>query len=82
MKSQLTPMQQQYLDYISNHLQEHHTVPSLMGAATHFGVSVNAANDVFKALRKKGHLIRYSSPHGGRYRYKLAGVQIVLRKTA
>ena len=80
--TRLTPTQQRHLDFIVAHLQENHSMPSMLEAAWHFDVSITAASDVFKALAKKGHLIRYRPTHHERHRYKLAGYQVVLRKIA
>lgn len=78
----LTPTQQRYLDFIAAHLQENHTIPTIPEAAWEFEVSITAASDVFRALVKKGHLVRYRPCHQERHRYKLAGYKVVLEKTA
>lgn len=77
MNADPSPVQQQYLDYMAKHLVSHQRLPSMLEMASHFGVAVNASNDVVKALTKKGKLIRHRAAKG-RTSYRLADFHVVL----
>ena len=54
MQSQLTPKQQQFLDYFQSELINSGQAPSLRRAATDLGVSHAAIAQIIKALEEKG----------------------------
>ena len=54
MQSQLTPKQQQFLDYFQSELMNSGQAPSLRRAATDLGVSHAAIAQIIKALEEKG----------------------------
>lgn len=68
----LTPTQQEVLDFITAHFCEHDNMPSLQAIATHFGwKSKSAAGDVLIALERKGQIERT----GNGYRFARSGAQ-------
>jgi len=58
MQSQLTPKQQQFLDYFQNELMNNGQAPSLRRAATDLGVSHAAIAQIIKALEEKSYVKR------------------------
>ena len=58
MQSQMTPKQQQFLDYFQHELMNSGQAPSLRQAATDLGVSHAAIAQIIKALEEKGYVKR------------------------
>ena len=58
MQSQLTPKQQQVLDYLQRKITANNQTPSLRQAATDLGVSHAAVAQTLKALEEKGYIKR------------------------
>lgn len=73
---ELSPKQAQYLEYIRQHLQDCHCLPTIADAADKFGVTANAAHDVYQYLVRKGALLRIRK--GTKGCFKIAGVKVVL----
>jgi DNA-binding MarR family transcriptional regulator len=61
----LTPLQEQYLDYIQDRIEKDNLPPTQREIAAHFKRSLNAAQLVVHALVKKGRIrILYHIPRG------------------
>lgn len=73
---ELTQKQGSYLEYMRQHLQEHHCLPTIIDAADKFEVTRNASHSVFKSLVKKGALLRVRK--GTKGCFKIARVKVVL----
>lgn len=58
MKPELTPKQQQVLDYLTRHMARRGKIPSLRQAARDLNVSHAAVAQTIKALEQKGRLLR------------------------
>jgi SOS-response transcriptional repressor LexA len=61
----LTPLQEDYLDYIQDRIEKENWPPTRQELANHFGRSHTAAWLVVQALAKKGRItIMYHIPRG------------------
>lgn len=56
--SNLTQKQQDFLDYLREHLERDQRIPSLREIAADLGISHTAVNQYLKALEDKGHVKR------------------------
>jgi repressor LexA len=73
MSKELTERQAQVYQFMTDHLTETHSLPTMVEIASQFGMSVNAAQCHKKLMVKKGWLVEVPK---GRYRLGHASVSV------